>query len=103
MPDDAHTARAGDKAPDLALSDDHDVPVRLSDFWRDGPVMLVFVRHFVQARGTTKSWKPSCPAVPRDSGWVTFTPATTHARCRTLRPSTVKPRARPRRPILRWS
>lgn len=30
----------------LALADDQDRPVRLGDLWREGPVVLLFLRHF---------------------------------------------------------
>lgn len=37
----------GEPAPDLTLARATDgAPVRLSDLWRDKPLMLVFVRHF---------------------------------------------------------
>lgn len=37
----------GDPAPDLTLARaDDGTPVRLSDLWREKPLLLVFVRHF---------------------------------------------------------
>lgn len=36
----------GATAPDLALLGDGDREVRLSEYWRRGPVVLVFLRHF---------------------------------------------------------
>lgn len=41
-----NAVRAGDDAPDSALTDISGNVVRLSDFWRDRPVVLVFLRHF---------------------------------------------------------
>jgi peroxiredoxin len=35
----------GDPAPDLALADDERRQVRLSELWRNGPLVLFFVRH----------------------------------------------------------
>jgi peroxiredoxin len=35
----------GDPAPDVTVADANGVPVRLADFWRDRPVVLVFSRH----------------------------------------------------------
>ena len=37
---------AGDQAPDACLKNEHGHDVRLSTFWRERPVALVFVRHF---------------------------------------------------------
>ena len=42
----AKTLRPGDSAPDVVLSDSQGQPVPLSDTWRDGPVLLNFIRHF---------------------------------------------------------
>ncbi len=36
----------GDQAPDACLKNEDDDEVRLSTFWRERPVALVFVRHF---------------------------------------------------------
>ena len=36
----------GDQAPDLELPDANGAPRRLSEFWADGPVHLIFMRHF---------------------------------------------------------
>ena len=36
----------GDLAPDVELPDSGGAPRRLSEFWSDGPVHLVFLRHF---------------------------------------------------------
>lgn len=36
----------GDAAPDLELLDTLNVRRRLSEFWADGPALLVFLRHF---------------------------------------------------------
>ena len=38
--------QAGDFAPDFELQDANGRPVRLRDWWRDGPVLLLFWRHF---------------------------------------------------------
>jgi peroxiredoxin len=35
----------GDRAPDLRLQDEGD-GARLSEYWHEGPAILVFVRHF---------------------------------------------------------
>lgn len=40
----ARAKRAGDLAPDVTLPDAHGRPVRLSDRWRQGPLVLVFYR-----------------------------------------------------------
>jgi len=40
------TAAVGQKAPDLALVDQHGETVRLSDMIATGPVVLVFLRGF---------------------------------------------------------
>ncbi len=37
--------RAGLLAPEAALEDADGRPVRLSDLWGDGPLVLVFMRH----------------------------------------------------------
>ena len=31
---------------DITLVDSDEVPVRLGDLWRDGPVVLVWLRHY---------------------------------------------------------
>ena len=36
----------GDSAPDVQFIDAEGRSGSLSDFWRDGPVVLVFLRHF---------------------------------------------------------
>lgn len=36
----------GDRAPDLELADSLGAVVRLSDAWKDGPAIVVFLRHF---------------------------------------------------------
>lgn len=36
----------GQTAPDLTLADDQGQSVRLSDLWRQRPLVLLFVRHF---------------------------------------------------------
>ncbi len=38
--------QAGDQAPEIELPDSGGAPRRLSAFWADGPVHLVFMRHF---------------------------------------------------------
>ena len=38
--------QVGDAAPDLELPDATGAPRRLSDFWSNGPLHLVFMRHF---------------------------------------------------------
>ena len=40
----ARAKRAGDLAPDVTLPDAHGRRVRLSDMWRQGPLVLVFYR-----------------------------------------------------------
>lgn len=41
----ATTLSVGDPAPDFVLPDDRGQPIRLSDLWRQRPIVLVFVRH----------------------------------------------------------
>ena len=36
----------GNFAPDLSLVDDQGRTIRLSDLWRECPLVLLFVRHF---------------------------------------------------------
>jgi peroxiredoxin len=36
----------GDKAPDAVLRDAASTEVRLSELWREHPLVLVFLRHF---------------------------------------------------------
>jgi len=36
----------GDLAPDTTVLDIHGHPRQLSESWRDGPVLLTFLRHF---------------------------------------------------------
>lgn len=36
----------GDVAPDVALRDDGNQPVLLSERWRQQPLVLFFIRHF---------------------------------------------------------
>jgi peroxiredoxin len=36
----------GDRAPDLTLVNGRGRPRRLSSFWKQKPVVLVFLRHF---------------------------------------------------------
>ena len=36
----------GDAAPDVTLADGSGTPVRLSDLWRERPLLLVFLRHY---------------------------------------------------------
>ena len=38
--------QAADMAPDLELPDSGGAPRRISEFWTDGPLHLVFMRHF---------------------------------------------------------
>jgi peroxiredoxin len=38
--------QVGDAAPDFELTDSHGQHVRLSDFWRSGPTLLLFWRHY---------------------------------------------------------
>jgi hypothetical protein len=38
--------KAGDRAPDAEVFDAQGQPARLRDLWRDGPVLLTFLRHF---------------------------------------------------------
>jgi peroxiredoxin len=40
------TLRAGDTAPDFEMIDGQGQTLHLSDTWRDGPVLLSFIRHF---------------------------------------------------------
>ena len=39
-------AAVGPPAPDAVFRDERGRDVRLSDFWKDGPVVLLFLRHF---------------------------------------------------------
>ncbi len=41
-----HPVAVGDPAPDLILRDQDGVEVRLSSYWRERPVALIFLRHF---------------------------------------------------------
>ncbi|BDI32780.1 hypothetical protein CCAX7_48310 [Capsulimonas corticalis] len=43
---DARTPRAGDHAPDLALTSTEGGSVRLSEFWARRPIVVVFLRHY---------------------------------------------------------
>jgi peroxiredoxin len=36
----------GDPAPDVTVLDTQGKPVTLSEYWRDGPILLTFLRHF---------------------------------------------------------
>ena len=36
----------GSMAPDLELLDPHETQVRLSEYWRRQPTVVVFLRHF---------------------------------------------------------
>lgn len=38
--------KQGDAAPDATVLDENGREVRLSSLWQDGPVVLVFLRHF---------------------------------------------------------
>jgi peroxiredoxin len=38
--------KQGERAPDLVLRDGTGANVALSDLWRNGPLVLVFLRHF---------------------------------------------------------
>jgi peroxiredoxin len=38
--------KKGDTAPDLSLADSGGEIVRLSELWRRGPLVLIFLRHF---------------------------------------------------------
>jgi peroxiredoxin len=38
--------KAGDHAPDVAVQDATGASLRLSELWRDGFLVLVFLRHF---------------------------------------------------------
>ena len=40
------TLKVGTPAPDIAFLGEGDREVRLSDLWREGPTILVFLRHF---------------------------------------------------------
>jgi len=39
-------AQVGRRVPDAVLQGDADRDVRLSELWRDGPAVLLFLRHF---------------------------------------------------------
>ena len=41
-----HPVGVGDSAPDLTLRDHDGAEVRLSSYWREQPVALIFLRHF---------------------------------------------------------
>ena len=45
IPPEAPPVGVGDPAPDVTVADATGQPVRLADFWRDHPVVLVFSRH----------------------------------------------------------
>jgi peroxiredoxin len=36
----------GDSAPDVELTNAEGQPVRLSELWREQPIVLLFLRHF---------------------------------------------------------
>ncbi len=38
--------KVGDRAPESILLDVNGQPVALAETWRDGPVLLTFLRHF---------------------------------------------------------
>lgn len=38
--------RIGDRAPDVTVLNMQGQPVALSESWREGPVLLTFLRHF---------------------------------------------------------
>ena len=40
------TLAVGDAAPDLVIADAAGVAVRLSELWRERPLLLVFLRHY---------------------------------------------------------
>lgn len=42
----APVLHAGDAVPDVTLTDGAGGPVRLSDLWRERPLLLVFLRHY---------------------------------------------------------
>jgi peroxiredoxin len=41
-----YVPQVGEPAPDVELRDESGSPVKLSDFWRNGAVALIFIRHF---------------------------------------------------------
>lgn len=40
------TIQVGQPLPELILRDADERPVRVSDLWREEPIVLVFLRHF---------------------------------------------------------
>jgi peroxiredoxin len=38
--------QVGDPAPDATLLDEGERPLRLSELWREAPLLLIFLRHF---------------------------------------------------------
>jgi len=40
------TLKIGDKAPNVAVYDVNARQVSLAELWRDGPILLTFLRHF---------------------------------------------------------
>ncbi|MBI4415393.1 MAG: AhpC/TSA family protein [Euryarchaeota archaeon] len=51
----ANAPQIGDRAPDLELEDFRGKRVRLSDFWRDRPALLLFWRHYGCGCGLERS------------------------------------------------
>jgi peroxiredoxin len=46
MADIAPHLEIGDKAPDITVSDIHGEPVDIASFWKSGPTLISFLRHF---------------------------------------------------------
>jgi len=38
--------KIGEKAPNITVSDIHGQPVQLASYWKDGPTLMTFLRHF---------------------------------------------------------
>ena len=61
---DERPIQVGDAAPDLVLPDTAGEAQRLSAYWADGPVHLVFLRHF-GCGCLADRWEELQPALPR--------------------------------------
>ena len=38
--------QVGDTAPDITVTDIHGAPVELATYWKGGPTLVTFLRHF---------------------------------------------------------
>lgn len=66
----ARVPRAGDRAPDAVVPDAPGGRVRLSDLWRDGPLVLLFYRDRGSAFCTLelRAWQRALPALRAAGG-----------------------------------